>query len=256
MLVSCPVHDELLAAQMFGSLPVPAQAVGRFALFVAEVQALSFAVDEDDRNVAAVLLAVGAHDVLGALISVTVVVRVASAGHLGGCDNGAVCVIVRDEGLRGLPGARRRTVFGVASIRKRTKKDGSSSYVVLWRDPKSREQQGLTVASLTEAETLKRLLDANGQSFEIAQHAILTNEKRPPTVAEVIQEHIDLLVCPSTGTVNTYQTMLELHIRTVIGHVPVDKLDYRLIAHWVKSMMAKGLAPKTIHNVHGLISAS
>ncbi|MBT1002022.1 LysR family transcriptional regulator [Paenarthrobacter sp. DKR-5] len=38
----------------------------------------------------------------------------------------------------------------MASIRKRTKKDGSSSYMVLWRDPKSREQQGLTVASLTE----------------------------------------------------------------------------------------------------------
>ncbi|WP_175318401.1 hypothetical protein [Pseudarthrobacter sp. C4D7] len=82
----------------------------------------------------------------------------------------------------------------MASIRKRSKKDGSASYMVLWRDPKSREQQGLTVASLTEAVTLKRLLDANGQSFEIAQHAILTNEKRPPTVAEVIQEHIDLLV--------------------------------------------------------------
>ena len=56
--------------------PLPAQAVGRFALFVAEVQALSFGVDEDDRKVAAVLLAVGAHDVLGALVSVTVVVRV------------------------------------------------------------------------------------------------------------------------------------------------------------------------------------
>jgi hypothetical protein len=74
----------------------------------------------------------------------------------------------------------------------RTKKDGSSSYMVLWRDPKSREQQGITVPSLVEAETLKRLLDANGQSFETAQHAILSNEKRTPTVAEVIQEHIDL----------------------------------------------------------------
>ena len=44
--------------------------------------------------------------------------------------------------------------------------------MVLWRDPKSREQQGLTVATVVEAETLKRLLDANGQSFEIAQHAM------------------------------------------------------------------------------------
>ncbi|WP_205759932.1 hypothetical protein [Arthrobacter sp. PAMC25564] len=49
--------------------------------------------------------------------------------------------------------------------------------------------------------------------------------------------------------------MLELHIRSVIGHVPVNKLDYRVIAHRVRSMMAKGKAPKTIHNVHGLISA-
>ena len=128
--------------------------------------------------------------------------------------------------------------------------------MVCWRDPKSREQQGLTVLTLVEAETLKRLLDANGQSFEIAQHAMLTNAKRTPTVAEVIQEHIDLLVRPSSGTTKTYQVMLDRHIRNVIGHVPVDKLDYRLLAHWVKSMAAKGLAPKTIHNIHGLISAA
>ncbi|MFC0455436.1 tyrosine-type recombinase/integrase [Arthrobacter liuii] len=144
----------------------------------------------------------------------------------------------------------------MASISTRTKKDGSKSYMVRWRDKKSKTAQGLTVATLAEAETLKRLLDANGQSFEIAQHAILTNEKRPPTVAEVIQEHIDLLIRPSSGTIKTYQTMLDLHIRPVIGHVPVDKVDYRVIAHWVKSMMAKEKAPKTIHNIHGLISAS
>lgn len=90
----------------------------------------------------------------------------------------------------------------------------------------------------------------------MAQHAILSNEKRTPTFAEVIHEHIDLLIRPSSGTTKTYQTMLDLHIRNVIGHVPVDKLEYRLIAHWVKSMMARGKAPKTIHNVHGLISAA
>jgi hypothetical protein len=85
--------------------------------------------------------------------------------------------------------------------------------MVRWRDPKKRSNQGLTVGTLVEAETLKRLLDANGQSFEIAQHAILSNEKRTPTVAEAIQEHIDLLIRPSSGTTKTYQTMLDLHIR-------------------------------------------
>ena len=96
-----------------------------------------------------------------------------------------------------------RTDLSVASISTRSKKDGSKSYMVRWRDKKTKTAQGLTVATLTESETLKRLLDANGQSFENAQHPILTNEKRPPTVAEVIQEHIDLLVRPSSGTVKT-----------------------------------------------------
>lgn len=50
--------------------------------------------------------------------------------------------------------------------------------------------------------------------------------------------------------------MLDLHIRNVIGHIPVDKLDYRHLNHWAKSMMAKGKSPKTVHNVHGLISAA
>lgn len=128
----------------------------------------------------------------------------------------------------------------MASTSTRTKRDGSKSFMVRWRDPKTGKAQGLTVATESEAETLKRLLDANGQNFEIAQHAILTNAKRVPTVGEVIQEHIDLLIRPSSGTVKTYQTMLDLHVKKVIGHVPVDKLDYRLIAYWVKSMMAKG----------------
>ena len=94
--------------------------------------------------------------------------------------------------------------------------------MVVWRDPKIRKQQGITVDSAHEAETLKRLLDANGQSFEIAQQALLDNRAKIPTVGEVIQEHIDLLIRPSSGTVKTYQTMLDLHVKKVIGHVPVD----------------------------------
>ncbi|GAP55206.1 ICEBs1 integrase [Arthrobacter sp. Hiyo6] len=144
----------------------------------------------------------------------------------------------------------------MASISTRVKKDGSKSFVVRWRDPGTRKNQGLTVATQAEAETLKRLLDANGQSFAIAQQAILSNQATVPTVAEVVQEHIDLLIRPSSGTTRTYQVMLDLHIRNVIGHIPVDKLDYRHLNQWAKSMMAKGKSPKTIHNVHGLISAA
>lgn len=97
----------------------------------------------------------------------------------------------------------------MASIRKRTKKDGTTSSMVCWRDPASSKEQGITFATEAEAVTLKRLLDANKQSFEIAQHAMVKNQTKSPTVAAVIQEHIDLLVRPSVGTVHTYQTMLK-----------------------------------------------
>lgn len=43
-----------------------------------------------------------------------------------------------------------------------------------WCSIQSSEQHGLTVATEADAETHKRLLEANGHSFEIAQHAILT----------------------------------------------------------------------------------
>jgi hypothetical protein len=41
--------------------------------------------------------------------------------------------------------------------------------MVCWRDPASSKEQGITFANEAEAVTLKRLLDANKQSFEIAQ---------------------------------------------------------------------------------------
>jgi len=72
-----------------------------------------------------------------------------------------------------------------------------------------------------------------------------------PTVGEVIQEHIDLLVRPSAGTVRTYQTMLNLHIRNVLGSVPVDKLDYRQITHWIRAMKKKDSSAKTIRVLTG-----
>ncbi len=141
----------------------------------------------------------------------------------------------------------------MASIWERKKSDGSTSFTVRWRNPETRKQEGITFSTASEAETLKRLLDANNQSFEIAQHAMVKNQTKAPTVAAVIQEHIDLLVRPSAGTVHTYQTMLKLHITDVIGHIPVDKLDYRHLTYWIKTMQAKGRSPKTIKNNHGLI---
>lgn len=144
----------------------------------------------------------------------------------------------------------------MASIRIRKKLDGSQTYTVLWRDPQSKQQQGLTFSSNAEAETVTRLLDANGQSFEIAQETLLRAKSTVPTVAAVIQEHIDLLVRPSSGTIRNYQTMLELHIKPVLGAIPVDELDFRDIALWIRTMLAKGKSAKTIRNNQSLLYSS
>jgi hypothetical protein len=50
--------------------------------------------------------------------------------------------------------------------------------------------------------------------------------------------------------------MLDLHIQGAIGGIPVVMFGYRDIMRWVRSLSRKGMAPKTIHNVHGLLSAA
>ncbi|WP_066281716.1 site-specific integrase [Arthrobacter sp. OY3WO11] len=77
-----------------------------------------------------------------------------------------------------------------------------------------------------------------------------------PNVAEVVQEHIDLLVRPSPGTIRTYQRILDLHIRNTIGHIPIDEFGYREVMRWIKGLSAVGVAPKSIHNIHGVLSAA
>ncbi|MGG5174844.1 tyrosine-type recombinase/integrase [Pseudarthrobacter sp. J1763] len=83
-----------------------------------------------------------------------------------------------------------------------------------------------------------------------------TGKQGVPTVAEVVQEHIDLLIRPSLGTIGSYQRMLDLRIRNSIGHIPVDEFGYRDVIHWVKGISVAGVAPKSIKNMHGLLSAA
>jgi integrase len=126
----------------------------------------------------------------------------------------------------------------------------------MWRDPVTKKQQGLTFTSESEAETIRRLLDANGQSFEVAQETLLRAKHKVPTVAAVIQEHINLMVRPASGTIRTYQTMLNLHINPAIGAIPIDELDFRDITSWIRTMQKNGKTAKTIRNNHSLIYSS
>jgi integrase len=71
-----------------------------------------------------------------------------------------------------------------------------------------------------------------------------------------VAEHIDLLVKPTSQTIRNYRHMLTDHISPYLGGVAVRDVDLRHLTSWVRSMQDKNLSPKTIRNVHGLISAS
>jgi site-specific recombinase XerD len=71
----------------------------------------------------------------------------------------------------------------------------------------------------------------------------------------MIENHISLLTFGGY-TIRRYRGMLRCHIADGLGTMDATKVEYRDIVAWVKSMQAKGLAAKTIKNVHGLMSAS
>jgi integrase len=114
----------------------------------------------------------------------------------------------------------------------------------------------MTVRSEEEARGLARYINNHGQMPERAQLLTQRGQRSVPSVADIVQEHIDLLVRPSSGTIGTYQRILDLHIRKSIGHIAVDELGYREVTRWIKGLIDQGAAPKSIHNMHWLLSAA
>lgn len=142
----------------------------------------------------------------------------------------------------------------MARIRKRVWKSGVT-YQVRWIDP-VKGDESMTVATLEAAETLKRTLDANGQSLTAAQRVLDDLHTKGPSVAETVQHHIDQLTGASEYTVRRYKDYLRLHMGGRFGGLKVAGLKPADVTRWVKGLEADGKAPKTIANLHGLLSAA
>jgi len=144
----------------------------------------------------------------------------------------------------------------MASIRERRRANGTFSFAVLWRDPDTGRQASLTYDDQRDALVAKQLIEAaGGRAVEAARIAEAVRAAGP-TVAEVVSEHIDLLTAVGPDTRSHYRYQLKHHITPLLGALPVTGVTYRHIAGWVQAMSEKDLAPKTVANVHGLLSAS
>ncbi|MCW2132870.1 tyrosine-type recombinase/integrase [Arthrobacter sp. VKM Ac-2550] len=143
----------------------------------------------------------------------------------------------------------------MASVGERKRKDGSTAYWVRWRNADDGKQTSYTTDDKQAAELVQRILNANGQSLTALENILEEITPTGPTVAEVIEEHIDLLMRATPQTVHNYRKMLDLHLSD-LGRLNVEELGYRDVALWVQDMQRKPRSAKTIRNVHGLLSSA
>lgn len=144
----------------------------------------------------------------------------------------------------------------MASIRERVRADGTRSFAVLWRDPDTKRQSSLTYDDENDARVAKQLLEVTGGHTDEAARIADAVRHHGPSVIEAVSEHIHLLTAIGPDTRASYRTQLRRHIAPTLGALPVSVISYRHVAGWVRSMSDGGLSPKTIANIHGLLSAS
>lgn len=142
----------------------------------------------------------------------------------------------------------------MAFIRTRKRADGTEYYQVSWRDDEGK-QCGHSLSTRGEAELFKAAMEMNNNNFNLSDAVVYAHVQQARTVSQVLTEHVDLLVKPTSQTIRNYRNMIEDHIGPYLGGVAVNQLDLRHLTGWVRQMQDKQLAPKTIRNIHGLISA-
>lgn len=147
----------------------------------------------------------------------------------------------------------------MASIEKRKRKHGTA-YRVVWYDPdapaKNNEaRRSLTFDTLPEAEKFKAILEQCGHRIREAHSVVSAIERKVPTVAEIVEHHITHLTGVQQRTREDYQRDARRHIAPYFGAMPVNTLDADQVRQWINELDGK-LSPKTIKNVHSLLSAA
>ncbi len=93
-------------------------------------------------------------------------------------------------------------------------------WAVLWRDADDGRQTSRTFPDPQEVRLLKDFLDANGNSFALAAQAAGRLHSQAPTVAAIVEEHIDGLTGVLPGTRSKYQRMAAKHITRAWARSP------------------------------------
>lgn len=141
----------------------------------------------------------------------------------------------------------------MAFIRVLTRSDGTLAHKIVWRDAQTKKQSSFTTDSETEAELIKRLLDANGQSFNLANKAVAEQRSHSPSVNTVIEGYLGELTGIESATKRDYERMWKNHIHNSIGTKKIEFVDKAAVIKWFESI---DRSPKTKKNVHAVLSSA
>lgn len=141
----------------------------------------------------------------------------------------------------------------MASLRLRTRKDGSAFTAVLFRV--EGRQSSLSFDEHQDAVDFCGLVNQVGpaKALEIVN---VDASRRSMTVAAWIGHHIDHLTGVEPATVRRYRSILSRDIGPAFGSVPLKALTREDVSRWVNAMTEAKVSGKTIANKHGFLSGA
>ena len=131
-----------------------------------------------------------------------------------------------------------KPTHATASIRKRTRKDGSSVYQITVELPSDR----LTGKRNRKYETYNTKREAERRKTEILAelaHGTYIRES-PLTVSEWMDKWMKEYICGriSPTTLATYEIQIRLYIKACLGHIRVQDLDNLMVQEWINKIAA------------------
>ncbi|KAB1647452.1 site-specific integrase [Pseudoclavibacter sp. CFCC 14310] len=141
----------------------------------------------------------------------------------------------------------------MASIREYTRKDGSRTWRVLWRDPDDGGQHSTSFTREADAKRFKIVLEQHGGSFESAGLAIDRAQREGVTMGQLFDAYIKSLTAPSEDTVAGYRSIRKVHLQEQLGAIPVVDLSADDLVSWIRWMQGRAKSVKTISNAWGSV---
>lgn len=152
-------------------------------------------------------------------------------------------------------GKKKKRAAGDGSLRKRTVVKNGKEYnywearYTAGRDPKTGKQRQRSVTGKTQAEVAQKLREITA---EIGQG--IFQDACEITVGQWLRIwEKDYLRDVKIRTLETYQTLVRVHLRPELGHMKLESLNTPTIQHFYNGLSEKGLSPKSIKNIHGVL---